>query len=271
MIDIENAQKFLLQVQWSDVILFLIAIAFLTFLAKIVEYSANLIANQSPKNRMLILGWVPLISFAIYFIGTFLAIDLIINPSKDTLLGFLASGLIAVGFAVKDIAASIIAGVVILIDKPFQVGDRVRFQDVYGDITSIGLSSVRLVNLDDDMVTIPNHLLINNIVESTSAGALGMRTVIDVFFPPEADLEKVRNIMDKIARNSPLTDQNKDFIVIASETLDVNGTITITMKMKCRIKDSRTEMAFQTYFIIETNKEFKKENIPRRSKPALSS
>ena len=29
--------------------------------------------------------------------------------------------------------------------------------------------------------------------------------------------------MDKIARNSPLTDQNKDFIVIASETLDVNG------------------------------------------------
>ena len=70
MIDIENAQKFLLQVQWSDVILFLIAIAFLTFLAKIVEYSANLIANQSPKNRMLILGWVPLISIAIYFIVT---------------------------------------------------------------------------------------------------------------------------------------------------------------------------------------------------------
>ncbi len=263
MIDIENAQKFLSHVQWIDVVLFIIAVAFLTFLAKLVEYSANLIANQSPKNRMLILGWVPLMSFAIYFIGIFLAIDLIINPSKDTLLGFLASGLIAVGFAVKDIAASIIAGIVILIDKPFQVGDRVRFQDVYGDITAIGLSSVRLINLDDDMVTIPNHMLINNIVESTSAGALGMRTTINIYVLPEADLEKVRDIMDKTARNSPLVDPNREFIVIANETLDITGTITITMKMKCRIKDSRTEMAFQTYFIIEINKAFKQANIPR--------
>lgn len=48
------------------------------------------------------------------------------------------------------------AGVLILINEPFQVGDRIRFGDYYGEVREIGLRSVRLVTLDDDLV--PFHL-----------------------------------------------------------------------------------------------------------------
>ena len=101
MTDIEQAQKFLLNIQWIDVVLFILAAMFLSFLIKFIDYFANLIAKQFPKNKMLILGWVPLLSFATYFTGIFFAIYVIINPSKDMILGFLASGLIAIGFALN--------------------------------------------------------------------------------------------------------------------------------------------------------------------------
>ena len=50
----------------------------------------------------------------------------------------------ALGFAAKDLVASLVAGFMIMADRPFQVGDRVNFGGAYGDVTAIGLRSVRI-------------------------------------------------------------------------------------------------------------------------------
>lgn len=263
MTDIEHAQKFLLNIQWIDIILFILAISLLTFLAKSIDYCANFIARRFPKNRMLILGWVPLITFATYSIGMFSAIYFIINPSKDTFLGFLASGLIAIGFALKDIVSSIIAGIVLLIEKPFQIGDRIRFQEVYGDVISIGLSSVAILTLDDGVVTVPSHLFINNIVDSRNAGKLGMITVVDIYVSPEADLEKISNIMTRVLKSTDLIDHDKEHKIVVKENLSTTGSISVTMRMECILMDVRTEKEFQSYFIIEMNKALKQAGIQK--------
>ena len=62
---------------------------------------------------------------------------------------------VSIGFALKDLAASFIAGLTVMIDSPFQVGDRVTFEGNYGDIITIGLRSVRMRTLTDDIITIP--------------------------------------------------------------------------------------------------------------------
>ena len=54
----------------------------------------------------------------------------------------------------KDIALSIVAGVMIMFDRPFQVGDRVSFGGEYGDVTVIGLRSVKLRTLDEEATRI---------------------------------------------------------------------------------------------------------------------
>jgi small-conductance mechanosensitive channel len=265
MTDIEQAQKFLLNIQWIDVVLFILAAMFLSFLIKFIDYFANLIAKQFPKNKMLILGWVPLLSFATYFTGIFFAIYVIINPSKDMILGFLASGLIAIGFALKDIVSSILAGLVLLVEKPFQIGDRIRFQGIYGDVTSIGLSSVTILTLDDGIVTVPNHLFINNIVDSRNAGKLGMITTVDIYISPEADLEEAKAIMMKIMQNNPFIDNTKEYTVIVKENLGTTGNITITMRTECVIKDVTCEKEFQSYFTIQANKALKEVGIQKNN------
>jgi len=262
MLELEHAEKFLLGIQWIDIILFIMVIAVLTFVGKFIEYSANAIANKFPKIRMLVLGWVPIICFSIYFIGMFAAIYVIINPSRDMLLGFLASGLIAIGFALKDAASSIIAGVVLLVERPFQLGDRISFEEVYGDITAIGLSSVTVLTVEEEaVVTIPNHLFLSHVVTSRSAGTLEMTKIMDIYVFPDSDLEKVQNIMNEVTKNCKFVDSLKRYAVVAKENLSVVGVVNIEMRMECVLKDSTTEKEFMTYYTIEVNKAFKASGI----------
>src|SRR5690606_33860764 len=77
----------------------------------------------------------------------------------------------AVGFAMRDVVAAFIAGITIIFDRPFQVGDRVRFAGEYGDILKIGLRSVRLLTLDNVIVTIPNNKILTDVTASGNYGA----------------------------------------------------------------------------------------------------
>ncbi len=63
-----------------------------------------------------------------------------------------------VAFAIgeKDIAASLLSGLIVMFDRSFQVGDRIKFDGIYGDVLSIGVRSTRVRTLDDSLVTVPN-------------------------------------------------------------------------------------------------------------------
>ena len=76
------------------------------------------------------------------------------------------AGAFAVGFAMRDLVAAVIAGVTIMFDTPFQVGDRVQYAGQYGDIIQIGLRSVRMRTLDDNIVTIPNNKILTDVTSS---------------------------------------------------------------------------------------------------------
>ena len=67
------------------------------------------------------------------------------------------SAAVAIGFSLKILFLQWWQDFILLFDRPFQVGDRVSFNDLYGEIKSIGLRTVRLQTLNDDIVTIPNN------------------------------------------------------------------------------------------------------------------
>ena len=106
------------------------------------------------------------------------------------------------GIALKDVTASLIAGLILLFDRPFQVGDRVEFNGIYGDIVSIGLRSVRLNTLDDNLVTIPNARFITDVVASGNAGALDMMVVCSFYVALDADLQKVKSLIHEVVVTS---------------------------------------------------------------------
>jgi small-conductance mechanosensitive channel len=141
------------------------------------------------------------------------------------------------------------------------VGDRITFQGHYGDIISIGLRSVKLLTLDESIVTIPNNRFLTNSVSSSSAGDLGMMITIDIHVSPKTDVYLAKKILQEQAEKNQYIDGQKKIIIVCKEILNISGTVSFVMTIKCILKDTRQEKAFQTDFILKVNKEFKKNNI----------
>jgi len=122
--------------------------------------------------------------FALWLLIAVLVLTSSLDLDSENLWALMGAVGVAVGLAFKDLVGSLIAGVILLVDEPFQVGDRVRFGDTYGEVTFIGLRSVRIVTLDDNLVTIPNHRFLTDAVASANAGELDCMVVIPFFVEP---------------------------------------------------------------------------------------
>ena len=152
---------------------------------------------------------------------------------------------VAVGFALKDLRGSLIAGVILLVDEPFQVGDRVAFGDSYGEITEIGLRSVRLVTLDDNLVTIPNNLFLTQSVASANAGALDCMVVMTFYIAAAEDYRKARRLAHEATSTSRYTYLSKPIVTLIADEFLGERFVTV-LRVKAYVFDARYEKAFAT-------------------------
>jgi len=64
-----------------------------------------------------------------------------------------------VGFALKDTLANFAAGVMILLNKPFVVGDRIKVKGMEGRVKTVSMSYTQLISDNNDIVTLPNNVI----------------------------------------------------------------------------------------------------------------
>jgi MscS family membrane protein len=104
---------------------------------------------------------------------------------------------IAVGFAAKDTIANLFAGVFILTDAPYKVGDYIVLdKGERGEVTQIGIRSTRILTRDGIEVTIPNASIANGrIVNETSGPSVQRRLRIGVSVAYGTDVEKAKEIL----------------------------------------------------------------------------
>jgi MscS family membrane protein len=104
---------------------------------------------------------------------------------------------IAVGFAAKDTLSNLFAGVFIIADAPYKVGDFVILdQGVRGIVTEIGMRSTRLLTRDDVEVTVPNAVIGNaQIVNETGGPHDKMRLRVKVSVAYGSDVDRVREVL----------------------------------------------------------------------------
>ena len=93
--------------------------------------------------------------------------------------GFGIAG-IALGFAAKDTLENFISGVTILVDRPFDLGDWVEVDGVYGQVVELTLRSTRVRTLGNRTLIVPNLNMINHSITNLSVrgNALGLRVEI---------------------------------------------------------------------------------------------
>jgi MscS family membrane protein len=104
---------------------------------------------------------------------------------------------IAVGFAAKDTLSNLFAGVFILADSPYKIGDFIVLDNgIRGMVTDIGIRSTRLITRDDVEVTLPNALIANSkIVNETGGPFQKMRVRVKISVSYGSDVDNVREIL----------------------------------------------------------------------------
>jgi small-conductance mechanosensitive channel len=189
---------------------------------------------------------------------------------NDHILALIGGTLaVSVGFALKDLAASFIAGLTVMIDRPFQVGDRVTFEGNYGDIITIGLRSVRMRTLNDDIITIPNNKFLNEVTTSGNYGALDMQVVIPFYVGMDEDITLARDLIQEAASSSRYIHLPKPVTVLVKQTITDNY-LAIQLTCKAYVVDTAYEKLFETDITLRVMKEFKKHGI-KPPKIALAS
>ena len=193
--------------------------------------------------RLLLKKASALTRFAIYAaIGVLVTTNLLVLE-QEALLAVAGTVGIAFGFAFQGLLASLMAGVILLIDEPFQVGDRVSFAGYYGEIKSIGLRSVRMVTLDDNLVTIPNSKFLTDASASANHGDLDCMVVRDFYIAPAEDFQLARRIIEEAAATSRYVFLEKPLVTHVSDSFMGERFVTV-IKVKAYVFDARYESAF---------------------------
>ncbi len=107
-----------------------------------------------------------------------------------------------VGFALQDVMKNFAAGIILLLQQPFRVGEAISVAGFEGTILAIDLRATEMSTFDGRLVSIPNAMILTNpIINYTRAP----RRRVDISIPisPTQDLEAVRKIVLNALRNAP--------------------------------------------------------------------
>lgn len=110
---------------------------------------------------------------------------------------------IGVGFGLQSIASNFVSGLVLLVERPVKLGDRVEVGDTYGDVVRIAGRSTWVRTNDNVVIIIPNSEFINNRVTNWTANDRQVRFSLPVGVSYGSDPEKVRQILFDVAQRHP--------------------------------------------------------------------
>ncbi|NAW60165.1 MULTISPECIES: mechanosensitive ion channel family protein [unclassified Vibrio] len=257
---VENITQIATLIRWSGVFFSVLVIAATWVLIKFMNSMVESIGSQFAQYRMLLQKLQSFLQFFVYMTAGLIVfmMSFRINDQILTLIGGTLA--VSVGFALKDLAASFIAGMTVMIDRPFQVGDRVTFEGNYGDIIAIGLRSVRMRTLSDDIITIPNNKFLNEVTTSGNYGALDMQVVIPFYVGMDEDIVLARDLIQEAASSSRYIHLPKPVTVLVKQTIADNY-LAIQLTCKAYVVDTAYEKLFETDITLRVMKEFKKHGI----------
>jgi len=204
----------------------------------------------------------------IWIFGIIIGLD---NIGLDitAMIAGLGIGGLALALAAQDSVKNIFAGIMIFLDKPFKIQDRIQIEGYDGIIEEVGLRSTRLRTLDGRIVTIPNSTFTDqSVVNITSQPSLKIKLNLGLTYDTnEKDMQKGIDILNQIvADNQDILDETceagfKDFgdfslgilfiYFIKPESHWLNSQHIINKEILKRFNEAGLEFAFPTQTILK--------------------
>jgi small-conductance mechanosensitive channel len=170
----------------------------------LLRYGTQLAARtRTTSDDYLVLLFARGVEFGIYGVGLLMILSTLNISITPLLTGAGVLGII-IGLASQDLLSNTLAGLFIVADRPFDIGQRVllptELGGIYGqwgDVVEIGLRSTRVRSTDGVLLTIPNSRFVNDVVVNFShEESPHLRVRIRIGLEP--DWENVRRAMDTV-------------------------------------------------------------------------
>jgi len=223
----------------------LLILLFTWLVVRVLKKVLETFSERSTRHRIAIKGLIPVVTILLWSLACYVIIVNVFSPPRQTLLAGMASLGLALGFAAQDILKNIFAGIVILFDSPFKVGDKIEVGSHYGEVITMGLRSTKIVTPDDSMVTIPNSEAMNTSVSNSNTGEAFCQVVAELYLPPMVDTVRVRKLAIEAAQVSKYIYLNKPVVVLFFNEVH-HGVPFYKMRLKAYVMDIRSEFAFKS-------------------------
>ncbi|BBO81669.1 hypothetical protein DSCO28_22350 [Desulfosarcina ovata subsp. sediminis] len=151
---------------------------------------------------------------------------------------------VAVGFAAKDTLSNLIAGILLIIDRPFEIGDRIEVWSApagsatWGDVIDIGLRATRIKTTDNIVVIIPNNEIMTRDIVNYTILSSSIRVRVNIGIAYDADIAKAKQLIIQAA-------QTADWILAhpAPKVVVRNfGDSSVGLQLRVWIQDARKRM-----------------------------
>lgn len=146
-------------------------------------------------------------TYALFAGGLFIGLQSL-GVNLSSLLVFGGAVGVGVGLGLQNVVSNFVAGLILLIEQPIRMGDRIETAGTLGDVTRIGARSTWVRTNDNVVLIVPNNTFINNSVTNWTANDPKVRVHVPVGVGYDSDPEAVRDMMLDTAAKHPdvLTD-----------------------------------------------------------------
>ena len=210
----------------------------------IFRVASRLLRTRSDRSssalRDLLLNSIRFVGLALVILVVLAQVGLDITAAVAG-LGILG---LALGFAAKDSLENFLAGITIILDRPFDVGDVVEIQGVYGTVTRFTLRSTRIRTVRHRILVMPNVGMINQPLLNHSAFRF-VRVDIPFGIAYKEDIDETREVLlTMIGEDERLIDKADPQVVVTEL-----GDSSVNMELRLFVKEARDELAVRWEYV----------------------
>ena len=211
-------------------------------------------------NRNLSGSLFPLLKKVSKILIAALAVVIVLSRFDVNISAFIVSlgvGSLAIALAAQDTISNMIAGFIIMIDRPFRIGDRIKYGTETGDVVEIGIRSTKILDFDNNLVIMPNNEIVKSKIVNVTYPNILTRVIIEVGVAYGTDLKKVKEIMLNAANAHSLISKEVPPDVVLLEF----GDSSLNMRLSARTDDYKNAWKMQCELRETIYEEFSKAGV----------
>lgn len=263
-ITISSAYEVKSYIKTAENILYLFLILFLASLVNSIlkSFTDWYLQDIAPKTESTLDNTLfPILRKAGTVVIYFIASTIILSQFKVNLTGLVATAgvaSLAIAFGAQAALADIIAGISLIMDRSFHVGDRIEIKDgLIGDVVEIGLRSTRILSMDRRLIIVPNREMAGSRVINWSQPNLSTNVRLKIGVAMEEDLEKVKRIILNICQQEEILSKEVPASIICTGF----GPYFIELLVIATVDDYRNSGKAVDQLVMKIQDAFKKELI----------